>query len=273
MMMMTCLAFFQRRAGELMLIYTEILPENSSEVGFYLKYAATELIQGLKCHTSVSSLESREQFYEFVFCVYKLSQALAKLYKLHGNSDSSLNGTAKALLALALKLYEHYCSFELKLHHDDWSTMLIQTTLLLLNLPKLPLNESPKLPAPEPSKTPSKLAAMNDEAKTLQSQNTQVHAVPQEGRDLEDGAQGGSGTVISDDGEVGQQDGTFFQQQSTVATDEIDIKTAITASDTCDGDERGNYRQDTTASSNKFSSERSQRRNEIQVNRDLVVSI
>ena len=239
-----------------MLIYSRILPRNSNEAGFYLKYAATELIEGLKCHSSISSLQSREQLYEFVFCVYKLSQVLADLYGLRGSRDSSLNGTAKALLALALKLYEHYCSFELKIEHDDWSIMLIQTTMLLLGLPKLPLTENSKLPATESSDTSSsqkdnKEASIssnqrNDkEASIKSSQKADSKDVSKVRRcDDDDGDD-------YDDSNGERTDYGCFQNKSTIDTDEVDHRNAPTATDTAESDEEINYRQENTASSHR----------------------
>lgn len=250
-------------------MYSKVLPENSNEIVFYLKYAATELIEGLKCHTSISSLQSREQFYEFVFCVYKLSQVLRKLYEMYRNQGSSLNGTAKALFALALKLYEHYCSFQTKIEHDDWSTMLIQTTLLLLNLPKLPLNENPQLPATESidsssnkkndkeATSTSSLQKSENEGRVSSAQNINSSSQMKTISFLEDSANQrmethGTGSAIA-----GEGDG-FFQNNSTVETDELDYRNVATATDTAESEERSNYREESTASSNLSLLQRSQ---------------
>ena len=229
-----------------MQIYSKALPQNSNEIGFYLKYAATELIEGLKCHTSISSLQSREQFYEFVFCVYKLSQVLNELYGLQRIVASSLDGTSKALLALSLKLYEHYCSFDLKIEHDDWSIMLIQTTLLLLNLPKLPLNENIKLPATDRTSTLSPQQS-DEKASKLADQDggalSHVKAV-----DFSVDV-----SKLDNSNEKRILGENHIQSLSTVDTDEVDQRNAPTATDTDEGNEGARYREQTTASSNQSS--------------------
>ena len=231
-----------------MQIYSKILPENSSEIGFYLKYAATELIEGLKCHTSISSLQSREQFYEFVFCVYKLSQVLNELYDLQRIVGSSLNGTSKALMALSLKLYEHYCSFDLKIEHDDWSIMLIQTTLLLLNLPKLPLNENSMLPATDKALTLSPQRSDKETSKlTNQDGGTLSHV---KAADFSVDVSKVEGRAKDNTNETKILGENHVQSLSTVDTDEVDQRNAPTATDTDESIEGARYREQTTASSN-----------------------
>ena len=147
---------FQRRAGELMLIYSRILPHRSIDRYYYIMYAANELTEGLSCHTSIASLESREQFYEFVFCVYKLSQVLTEMSKVQYGPDTTtpMANFANVLFSLACQLYDHYCSFEKKVQHNEWSSLLIQTTLHLLSLRKIPATENPQKPAvPQPIKS------------------------------------------------------------------------------------------------------------------------
>ena len=241
-------------------MYTKVLPGNSHEVVFYLRYAATELIEGLKCHTSVSSLQSREQFYEFVFCVYKLSQVLRELYELYRNRGSSLDGTAESLFALSLKLFEHYCSFQIKIEHDDWSTMLIQTTLLLLNLPKLPLNENPKLPATEAvdssssgkknDKETTSTSSLQKSEKGSSTQNISSPSQMKTTKFIEDAPNQRTETHVNGS-EVTKEGDRLFQNQSTVETDEVDQRNATTATDTAESDDRGNYREEITASSNQ----------------------
>ena len=127
-----------------MYIFSRTLPACSQEQLYYLQCAATELMSGLQCHTSIASLESREQFYEFVFCAYKLAQVVNELKKmqLEMSQKVSLKNTGTALMSLSKKLYERYCSFPARVQHDKQSILFIQSIMAMLNLPKIPLQES-----------------------------------------------------------------------------------------------------------------------------------
>ena len=100
-----------------------------------------ELREGLSCHNSISSLESREQLYEFVASVYKFSQICNQpiMFQYFGPN------LADRFEHLSKHLYEVYCSFAERIQHDDWSSMLIQTTLRLQQLPEIPSQEKVKV--------------------------------------------------------------------------------------------------------------------------------
>ncbi|XP_065066391.1 uncharacterized protein LOC135692242 isoform X1 [Rhopilema esculentum] len=157
----------KRRAGELMYIFSRTLPAYSQEQLYYLQCAATELMSGLQCHTSIASLESREQFYEFVFCAYKLAQVVNELKKLQLEMSLkvSLKNTGTALMSLSKKLYERYCSFPARVQHDKQSIMFIQSIMAMLNLPKIPLQEI-SLQKNLPEKVPEQSKVNREESET-----------------------------------------------------------------------------------------------------------
>lgn len=243
------------------MIYSKILPENSVEVEFYLKYAATELMEGLKCHTSIASLESREQFYEFVFCVYKLSEVLTELFKLNKNASPALHESGKALLALSMKLYNHYCAYKSKIQHDTWSNNLVKTTMLLLNLPPLPANEGAAFPVV------SAAQLGNNSSKVISSKTQMPSAVKLPWQMDAKGSQEGS---TNEENEAAEEEGQsrILQNQSTIATEDSQFQHAITASDEIHDGGRVNNRDATTASSGQGSSATSQEEKERRLMRD-----
>ena len=128
-------------------MYSKLLPDNSDEKRNYLIYAATECLEGLRCHKSIASLESREQYYECVYCVYKLSQVCQELTRLPAQYKIMVDDNlSSALSNIAFLLYEHYCSLEMKFQHSDWSSKLIRATLQLLALPEIPSAENVQIP-------------------------------------------------------------------------------------------------------------------------------
>eukprot|EP00794_Sanderia_malayensis_P009178 gene9178-10152_t len=149
-----------RRGGELAFLYAQLLPVDSIEKINYLLYSAAECIEGLRCHMSIASLESREQYYEFVFCVYKLARVCEELSQYHhhyyGNEITVSKSMSDALSCISFHLYEHYCSSEKKFQHTEWSSLLVQTTLQLLRLPRIPHMEKAVIPPSSAENTRSK---------------------------------------------------------------------------------------------------------------------
>ena len=100
-----------------------------------------ELIEALSCHQSVSRLESREQYYEFILSTFRLSSAC--------NEDIIAERFGKqlgqCLQNVAVLLYEHYCSFPYQISHNESSVKLIQATLKMLNLKEIPLEDELKI--------------------------------------------------------------------------------------------------------------------------------
>eukprot|EP00794_Sanderia_malayensis_P009176 gene9176-10150_t len=123
----------KRRAGDLSLKIAKQLPDHENKYQ-YLENAAHELREGLRCHDSISRLESKDQFYEFILAVQRLS-LISKELKIGNN----LSGT---LLRLAMLLYEHHCLFPQQIKHTKRSKMLIDMTLSLLELPCIPLEDN-----------------------------------------------------------------------------------------------------------------------------------
>ena len=231
---------FQRRAGELMLIYSRILPNTSTDRYYYIMYAVNELTEGLSCHTSIASLESREQFYEFVFSVYNLSQVITEMSKVQYGPDTTTPVTsfANVLFSLACQLYDHYCSFEKKVQHNEWSSLLIQTTLQLLNLRKIPATENPQKPAaPQPIKSLKELdkSYLPSDKSPAVPDKLQLDGKlsDKSNKDLNSEARGGpsdikdQATVATDEGNVGAAteevaDDSFRQADTSVTQETSD---------------------------------------------------
>lgn len=93
-----------------------------------LKVAIEDLKDSIQAHQSYKSLTSREQFYILVLASFKLSLALLEL---QSKSDQEVG---RSLKAIAVKLYEHYCSSSGHVVVDDRVVELIDKCLDLLGL-------------------------------------------------------------------------------------------------------------------------------------------
>lgn len=102
-----------------------------------MENAAHELREGLKCHDSISRLKSKDQFYEFVLAVQRIS-LICKEPIVMKRVGTNIGLTLEKLAKL---LYEHHCLFPQQIKHTKWSKMLIDVTLSLLDLPAIPVDD------------------------------------------------------------------------------------------------------------------------------------
>ena len=104
----------------------------------YLENAAHEFKEGLRCHDSISRLESKDQFYEFILAVHRLSLICREevvTRKIGANIGLTLDRLAKLL-------YEHHCMFPQSIKHTHYSKILVDLSLSLVGLPAIPMDDN-----------------------------------------------------------------------------------------------------------------------------------
>lgn len=104
----------------------------------YLENAAHEFKEGLRCHDSISRLESKDQFYEFILAVHRLSLICREevvTRRIGENIGLTLDRLAKLL-------YEHHCMFPQLIKHTHYSKILIDLSLSLVGLPAIPVDDN-----------------------------------------------------------------------------------------------------------------------------------
>ena len=104
----------------------------------YLENAAHEFKEGLRCHDSISRLESKDQFYEFILAVHRLSLICREevvTRRIGANIGLTLDRLAKLL-------YEHHCMFPQSIKHTHYSKILIDLSLSLVGLPAIPMDDN-----------------------------------------------------------------------------------------------------------------------------------
>lgn len=104
----------------------------------YLENAAHEFCEGLRCHDSISRLESKDQFYEFILAVQRLSLICKERVVMQNIGEN----IAKTLEKLARLLYEHHCLFPQQIRHTEYSVLLVNLALSLVNLPEIPMRDN-----------------------------------------------------------------------------------------------------------------------------------
>ena len=113
-----------------------MLPDDDNKY-LYLENAAHEFREGLRCHDSISRLESKDQFYEFILAIQRLSLICKEkvvVQKIGENIGTTLE-------KLATLLYEHHCLFPQQIKHTEYSKLLINLALSLVDLPPIPLDD------------------------------------------------------------------------------------------------------------------------------------
>ena len=128
---------FQRRAGDLSLIISGMLPDREDKYQ-YLENAAHEFREGLRCHDSISRLESKDQFYEFILAIQRLSLVCKEEVVVQKIGEN----IGKTLEKLAKLLYEHHCLFPQQIKHTEYSKLLVNLALRLVDLPDIPLDDN-----------------------------------------------------------------------------------------------------------------------------------
>eukprot|EP00794_Sanderia_malayensis_P006373 gene6373-7106_t len=120
----------KRRAGEFSLAYTDVLHDESKK-NQCLENALHEVTESLKCHTSISRLESSEQFYEFVCCIFRISQICHLRFAAKNKASQIFENLSKLL-------FYYYCTLSPNIKHNDKSAALINESMAILSLPKIP---------------------------------------------------------------------------------------------------------------------------------------
>ena len=131
-----------------------------------------ELKEALACHQSISRLQSREQYHEFILSTFRLSLVCSEetIVERFGKE------LGKCLLHIATLLYEHYCSFSYQIHHNEWSIKLIQATLRMLHLEEMPQEDQLKI---------TKSGLPNMEVKGVRHINTLTNLTEKELADMQ----------------------------------------------------------------------------------------
>ena len=114
-----------------------MLPDDASKYQ-YLENAAHEFREGLRCHDSISRLESKDQFYEFILAIQRLSLICKEnivVQKIGENIGVTLEKLAKLL-------YEHHCLFPQQIKHTEYSKLLVNLALSLVDLPAIPMDDN-----------------------------------------------------------------------------------------------------------------------------------
>ena len=114
-----------------------MLPDDENKYQ-YLENAAHEFREGLRCHDSISRLESKDQFYEFILAIQRLSLICKQnvvVEKIGKNIGLTLEKLAKLL-------YEHHCLFPQQIKHTEYSKLLVNLALSLVDLPAIPLDDN-----------------------------------------------------------------------------------------------------------------------------------
>ena len=109
----------------MMLEYSQIFTDHRRSQ--FLNEALKELKESLEAHKSIESLQSREQYYEFIGALYKASCG----FELQNRQEK----TAQDLKNVSILLYDHYCRHQTAVVHDAFSQRLITSALLTLGLP------------------------------------------------------------------------------------------------------------------------------------------
>lgn len=114
-----------------------MLPDDASKYQ-YLENAAHEFREGLRCHDSISRLESKDQFYEFILAIQRLSLICKDEIVVQRIGEN----IGRTLEKLAKLLYEHHCLFPQQIRHTEYSTLLINLALGLVDLPEIPKDDN-----------------------------------------------------------------------------------------------------------------------------------
>ena len=114
---------FKRGAGEMLLEYSQLTTVDLEAQ--HLKNALIELKESLVAHKSLDSLKSREQYYEFITALYKISCVLE-----HSKHEKHLD-----IKKISMMLFDHYCRNQTTIVHDDNSAACINIALSVLHLP------------------------------------------------------------------------------------------------------------------------------------------
>lgn len=112
--------------------YTSYLKDQHDEISKCLENAAYEARESLKCHKSINRLESREQFYEFVCCIFRLSQICCWLFPAKNYNAAIIFDN------LSKKLFAHYCMYSQKVKHSKEFASTINNCMKLLGLEEIP---------------------------------------------------------------------------------------------------------------------------------------
>jgi hypothetical protein len=102
----------------------------------HLTNALKELKESLAAHKTFDSLNSREQYYEFISALYKASC----VGELIGGSTKQERLIDLKLISMVL--FYHYCRNQISIVHDDNTKTYINTAVSILELPSyIEINE------------------------------------------------------------------------------------------------------------------------------------
>ena len=102
--------------------YSKLSEEDKQK---FLNDALKEFRKSLAAHKSLDALESREQYYEFIIALYKISCVL----------EDVKHGQQLELKIISMALFYHYCCNQTSIVHDDNSKKIITIAMNILDIP------------------------------------------------------------------------------------------------------------------------------------------